>query len=252
MNSILRESGQGFISDILEFTSNFNPGLLKTKAKYFDEFYKKRPFYTSKEIATLFGNIPEIKEDIWVIVIDEIERAPFNEVYRLTEIIERFKNEGRSGVPIKLIFISVSRATILRDSWRNTHLKILIAYRPREFFLQDQKSITQPLFLPPVDINILVKYIIKNAEKVRSAEKINDGINLEEVYINTISNPSRNFMAKPLRPWGMRSEFLPRSRHEQFKDQLADYVFSTARSVIVLEFFRDTRCDSATCSLWNT
>ena len=77
-----------------------------------------------------------------------------------------------------------------------------------------------------------MKYIIKNAEKVRSAEKINDGINLEEVYINTISNPSRNFMAKPLRPWGMRSEFLPRSRHEQFKDQLADYVFSTARSVM--------------------
>ncbi|MEZ4087015.1 MAG: P-loop NTPase fold protein [Candidatus Gracilibacteria bacterium] len=116
MNSILRESGYGWMSGIFGFIENFNVEIIKTLRKASDEKeFKKENVYVSKAVAKLFGNVPEIKEKIWVLVFDEIERAQLDEIYRMVEIIERFKNEGRNGLPVKLIFLlCVSRSDLKR------------------------------------------------------------------------------------------------------------------------------------------
>ncbi len=167
MDSILRESGNSIFSEILKLISALNPGLVKTKARFFDPFYSKQnPKFTTNTVAKLFGNISEIKESLWVIVVDEIERAQFDEIYRLVEIVERFKNEGRSGLPIKLLFlfcISDPELSNYLDTFAasDTRAKLL-----RTFFYEDAKSITHKIFLPPVDPSIKEKYIINALDRV--------------------------------------------------------------------------------------
>lgn len=192
MDSILRESGNGIFSEILKAISAFNRGLTKTKALFFDEFYSKtNPLNTSRSVAKLFANIPEIKEDLWIILIDEIERAQFDEIYRLVEIIERFKNEGRSGLPTKLLFLFCISEPELRSyldafSASDTRAKLLTT-----FFYEDPKSISHKIFLPPVKPAIKEKYVIGLFNTIVEREGLK---HQGDVSPNNITDPSRSFM----------------------------------------------------------
>lgn len=167
LHNILRESGNGIMSYILDFISNFNPGLLKTKAKIFDEHYhSKGKIYIESDVAKMFGNIPEILEEAWVIIIDEIERAQFDEIYRIVEIIERFKNEGRTGLPVRIIFLLCLSKSDL-EKLLNTFSSIdSRAYLLKTFFFEDPKNITQNLFLPPIDPEIKKAFVIEQLKAV--------------------------------------------------------------------------------------
>ena len=197
MSSVLRESGYGFFSRALEIISALNPGLLKTRAKYFDAFYEERPEYTSKGVGRLFGNIPDISEDNWVIMVDEIERGQLDEIYRLIEIIERFKNEGRDGLPVKVIFfLCVSRADLqsLLDIYNDNDVRACLL---NNFFFKHPKSITKSLFLPPVDSEDFKEFIVKKVNMVRQEEGLEDDLrDIKQIYPNTIADPNRSFLNK--------------------------------------------------------
>ncbi len=192
MDSILRESGNGIVSDLLKVISAFNQGLVKTKAYFFDEFYsKKNPIYTSSSVAKLFGNITNIEERLWIIQVDEIERAQFDEIYRLVEIVERFKNEGRSGLPTKLLFLFCISEPELGE-----YLETYAASDPRArllktFFYEDPKSISHKIFLPPVESTLKQKFVLDLLNKVIDRE----GLEVpKEVNPHAIGDPARSFM----------------------------------------------------------
>ena len=193
MQSILRESGNGFLSDILKILSSFSWGLIKTKAVVYDQFYGDKGVFTSKTIAKIFGNIPEIKESLWMIMVDEIERAQFDEIYRLVEIVERFKNEGRSGLPIKLIFIFCISEPEFKEylqAFESTDTRV----RPLQtFFYADPKSVVHRIFLPPVEPAVRYKYVDDLLTNIAKRE----GVELpKEIYPHTFGNPTFRFMEK--------------------------------------------------------
>ncbi len=192
MDSILRESGNGILSDILKIVSAFNRGLVKTKAVFFDDFYsKQKPAHVSSRVAKLFGNVTELDEDVWVIMVDEIERAQFDEIYRLVEIVERFKSEGRSGLPTKLLFLFCISEPELGEYLNMYTPNDPRAHLLRTFFYEDPKSITHKIFLPPVEPALKQKFVLDLLNKVIDRE----GLEVpKEVSPHAIGDPSRSFM----------------------------------------------------------
>ena len=192
MDSILRESGNGILSDVLKIISAFNRGLVKTKAMFFDDCYaKEKPHYVSSRVAKLFGNITELDEDFWVIMVDEIERAQFDEIYRLVEIVERFKNEGRSGLPTKLLFLFCISEPELSEYLNTYTPQDPRAHLLKTFFYEDPKSITHKIFLPPVEPAIKQKFVLDLLNKVIDREELDVP---KEVNPYAIGDPSRSFM----------------------------------------------------------
>jgi len=196
MRSILRESGNGLISEILYFISRFSLGLLKTRAKICDKYLGYKPKFVSTDTAKLFGNIPEFNEDLWVIVIDEIERARLDEIYRVIEVVERFKAEGRDGLPIKIVFLlCIAREEIevflnRFDTNNDTAMQI------KKFFFDDPKSITHSLFLPPIQYDTKEKFVVGQIKAIRQETDIDkDGLDkLEPELPPRLIDPIRQFL----------------------------------------------------------
>lgn len=121
LTTIFRETGNGLLAGLLEFISNRNIALNLTRAKIFDRNFHHDPAsgkikYVTPQVAALFGNVEEIVEPVWVVLVDEIDRAPVDEVYRTIEIMERFKYEGRVGLPVRIVFLlCVDRSTLLKN-----------------------------------------------------------------------------------------------------------------------------------------
>ena len=116
-------------------------------------------------MGKIFGGIPLITEDIFVVVFDEIERAKLDEVYRLVEIIERFKNEGRTGLPVRLVFF----VCLDPDEFEN------VLHRQADdpnaillegFFFNDPKSFTDRIFLPPHSMEAKNTYLLTKSEEL--------------------------------------------------------------------------------------
>lgn len=197
MKSVLRESGNGLVAEIFSIIPGLNKGLIKTQAYYFDNYYKasKNP-KTSSSVARLFGNVTEFKEDFWIIMVDEIERAQFDEIYRLIEIVERFKNEGRTGLPIRVLFVLCISETDLErllDNFEKIDPKSVLI---KQFFYGDTKSYTTRIFLPPVKLERLRKFIISKMQGLDIIKKYNNPKISEElngVYLNSNFDPTGVF-----------------------------------------------------------
>ena len=195
MQSVLRESGNGWIATLFSIIPGLNLGLIRTKAKYFDEFYKPKNIQnTTRDVARIFGNVPEIFEDLWVVIVDEIERAQFDEIYRLVEIIERFKSECRTGTPIKIMFIlciSNSEFEKLLNTFKDSDPR---AYLIKQFFFEDPKSITQPLFLPPVQTGVKKDFIVNQLKKLSQYNKTDVLDNLDDVFPDNYTDTTKDFL----------------------------------------------------------
>ena len=192
MNSILRESGNGFLKELLNLLSTINPSLTNTKVLYYDKFYE--PYYPSlsSSITEIFEGIPEIKEDKWIIMIDEIERAQLDEIHRVIEVMERFKNEGRCGLPTKIIFILCISEPEFKEYIDKYEDKDTRAHSLKTFFYEDPKSIDHKIFLPPVEPEIQRSFVINHINEIKTKENI-DNIP-DEISPNTIQPPSRTFL----------------------------------------------------------
>lgn len=172
MSSILRETNYSWVSDILSLVSQFNIGLLRTISKVKDQYYDSKTRFVSEEISKLFGNIPEITEDMWIVVIDEIERAKFEETYHVIEIIERFKNEGRSGLPTKIVFILCISRVDLEKLLKDFSDKEMVARLINDFLFVNPKNITNTVYVPPIPKDRREDFVSNSLTKLIREEKI--------------------------------------------------------------------------------
>jgi hypothetical protein len=204
MDSILRESGNGIVSDLLKLLSSLNRGLVQTRAKFFDTACSYKPKYTTDKVARLFGNISDIEEGVWVVMIDELERAQFDEIYRVVEIIERFKNEGRSGLPVKLLFLFCISEPEMQEYLNKYENGDPRAHLLKTFFYSDPKSISHRIFLPPVEPDVKLKFVLG---------LLNEFVDREEIKVldenkNEIKNISAHLYSDPSRSYVNHKEAL--------------------------------------------
>lgn len=178
LRSIFRETKNGLCSDMLSFLSKFNCGLIQTKTKAFDNHIAEKNNFVTSAVANLFGNIPLFNEDIWVILIDEFERSPIKETYRVIEMIERFKMEGRAGLPIRIVFI-LCLGDEMKDQVKLDEERE-IRHLVNNFMFKNSKSITQHICLPPIIKSLKYDFIanfVLQFKKDNSIEGVPEGKN---------------------------------------------------------------------------
>ena len=199
LEAILRESTNhsALVSAISQILVKLNFGLNKTVAKFWDLNALKKEegerIFVPNSTAAMFNYIPEIKEDVWIINIDEIERAQLDEIYRVIEVIERFKHEGRFGLPVKLVFLLCVSGSDLQKRLEN--LKGFgneKAQLIEDFFFNNPKSRDQNLFLPFVSSKLKEKFVVESLEKVLGKEELG----LIKNPNSTNSNPFEKFFEK--------------------------------------------------------
>jgi hypothetical protein len=167
LRDLLRETG-GVWSDLVSLVPQLN--ITKTQLRAQEGSRKQHGRFVDRQTASYFANIPSFNEDIWVIVIDEIERAKFSEIYRVIELIERMKHVGRAGMPIKLIFILniaredlQQRVKISPDHALSEHSDLAVLIN--DFLFTNPKNITLTLFVPPVQRSKWIGFI---SEKIKA------------------------------------------------------------------------------------
>ena len=199
LEAILRESTNhsALVSTISQILVKLNFGLNKTVAKFWDLNALKKEegneLFVPNSTAAMFNYIPEIKEDVWIINIDEIERAQLDEIYRVIEVIERFKHEGRFGLPVKLVFLLCVSGSDLQKRLEN--LKGFgneKAQLIEDFFFNNPKSRDQNLFLPFVSRELKEKFVVESLEKVLVKKELG----LIKNPNSTNSNPLEKFFEK--------------------------------------------------------
>lgn len=196
MQSVFRESGNGVLAGILSYIPGLHKGLIKTRARVGDErLGAKIGNWVPDSVAGLFGNIHFFSENLWIVMLDEIERANFDEVYRLVEVIERFKSEGRTGLPIRLVFVLCISDPEFRntlDSFKGSDHR---AYLINHFFYGDPKSLTLRLSLPPVSSDVKRAYILKQLKEiVNEGRGFPAGAIPSDVDFDTSNDPSKRFL----------------------------------------------------------
>jgi len=171
LSDILREHKEyaffsGFFSGL--GLKGIDRPLLSTKAKAFDPFVVKQSFVSDK-IGQIFGGIPEIKEKSWIIVIDDFERSPIDEIYRVIEIVERFKIEGRTGLPVRLVFLLAFSGNKLKDllNVKEKNKRSDKAFLIEQFlFLDSAKSSDFHIFVPMPSQRVRKEYILRNVKQL--------------------------------------------------------------------------------------
>jgi len=167
MSILFRETNNNSLAALCNIILKLNFGIQKTKAKVFDDQLGFKPEFVSKNIASLFSFVPIIKEKRWIIVVDEIERAKFDEIYRVIEAIERFKAEGRNGLPVQITFILCISRNDLENSINKYKEAIPEYFHIKNFFIDDQKSFTRRIFLPPISYKKKIEYIENKLEPLQ-------------------------------------------------------------------------------------
>jgi hypothetical protein len=164
LQNIFRDSGNQLLKVLSTFMEQQRWPLKQTKLKYTGENYSGKK-YAGNELASLFGYIPEFFENYWVIVIDEIERSKFDEIYRVIETLERFRMEAQYGLPIKIIFVlCVDRQRMLERYSEPVAAIMESSSLTHSFMEKEPKSIDIYIELPPISPDLKEQFII-NAEK---------------------------------------------------------------------------------------
>lgn len=160
--NVLRDTTDGLLKFIFSALPMLSGGLFKTRTKagiWERSSELINDDFVDKGLARMFYYIPHINEDRWFIVIDEIERAPFEEIYRLIEIIERFKYVAKKGSPTRLIFILCvddSQALETLDRHKDISEKTTLI---RSFINADSKLVDRVVDVPTADINTKLNFI---------------------------------------------------------------------------------------------
>jgi|GEM_PF-6459541 len=95
----------------------------------------------------LFGNIVEIEESLWVIVIDEIDEAKLDEIKSAIDVVEKFKSESIIGFPLRILFLFCYLSKMLKKNLKNSddnYTKAVI----NNFFFGKTKFIERKFLIP--------------------------------------------------------------------------------------------------------
>jgi len=181
----------GFLMSFLKIIKKINFAIFGTQS------HDSKGF-VNNEISKVFNYIPKITEDFWIIAIEEMERNEFDEILRIIEIIENFKNEAREKFPVKIVFIlSLDRNEIdkrIRLAGNNEKAQIINSFL-------ENKLIENPIFLPKNaekfnqfaqnSINETLKKFRLEEISVRGASKKDDIENIKNEY-----QSAKNLQAK--------------------------------------------------------
>ncbi|MDD4409539.1 MAG: P-loop NTPase fold protein [Candidatus Pacebacteria bacterium] len=117
-----------------------------------------------KDVLCKFGGVYDFREKHWIIVIDELERAKPGEMYRVVEVIERFKNMSFSHFPIKLIFIIPFDPEMIGKL--RSELPGNSSIFQTSYFLNDNKTINRRLQVPFGDNEGKDEYLTKELGRI--------------------------------------------------------------------------------------
>lgn len=154
LKGILRESNNNFLSALSSIISGFSFCISRS-------LDRRTGKELSKDLSMMFGCIEKFKEKTWLFVIDEIDRAKLTEIYRVIEVLERFKLKSSEGFPIKIIFILCFSERELSKYFEQFKGKNELAYLLDSFLITDKKSIDLPIFVPPIDYGVKKSYVIE-------------------------------------------------------------------------------------------
>lgn len=166
LKGILRESNNNFLSALSSIISSFSFCISRS-------LNRNTKNELSKDLSMMFGCIEQFKEKSWVFVIDEIDRAKLTEIYRVIEVLERFKLKSSEGFPIKIIFILCFSERELSKYFEQFKRKNELAYLLESFLISDKKSIDLPIFVPPIDYNVKKNYVIELFQGVLKLYSLN-------------------------------------------------------------------------------
>lgn len=176
LKPIFRESDNSFFSSIFDLLIQFNKSFSPTKLSEGDT--QSIRTVLNEECAKLFGNIPSFEEKYWIVVIDEIERAKLDEIYRVIEVIERFKSLGLRGLPVKLIFIiSTSDVELhkILDGEKEPSKQI------SHFFFEDPKTFSHSEFVPIPSWKKRIEYVQKRLMDLRKKSNLVNHFDRHEI-----------------------------------------------------------------------
>ena len=172
LHPLLREVSSGGIRRFIDEINPINIGLARTRKRNTNPQNDLNPIdYISSSCARLFANIPVISEKIWVIVIDEVERSPLQEIFRLIEMMERLKHEARAGLPIKIVFLVCIAKSQLKERikrMRNVEFARLVD----DYFFNDLKTAIKEKPIPYVSDSKRKQYIVDFLKSVSTARPI--------------------------------------------------------------------------------
>ncbi len=171
MRSILRDDDGGLFKSFMSSYSSLNCALFY-QTPWPNLNKSKTESIISRDMANFVGHVPAIIEKLWLIVIDEVERAPLDEIFRLVEILERFKFQGRTGVHVKIVFLLCVAYDELKEYVHKFVEKDDRANLLLDFFFDNPKNITRTLFLPPISDTIKTDMVMKEITKLVDELKI--------------------------------------------------------------------------------
>lgn len=192
MEAILRETSNGFYAAITRLLNFTNIGLFPTKVRVHDDFLgSPKPTLCSNSVGKLFGHIPFFFEKRFVVVVDELERAQIDEIYRVIEIIERFKYEGRTGLPIQIIFLLCISIQDLEEiiNEGDSEKGALI----RKFIFEDPKSVGLRIFVPTQSIPQKQQFLKSAFDEMINPLKLKEFKDIESHEIYSFRSKWNNF-----------------------------------------------------------
>lgn len=186
LKPILRQNNHSWVTDLLETVLSFNKPVSYTKKKA-DRSFENNGDYVSEEAAKLFGHVPVFQEDMWIIVIDEIERSKLDEIYRVIEIIERFKSVGSRGLPLKIVFIICTSDTDLKELLAEVDVEP--SKQINDFFFVNPKTFNHNEFVPILSWKRRVSFAQKKLQELRLDSSLISRFNEHERLTLDLTDP---------------------------------------------------------------
>ncbi len=271
MEAVLRDTGNEWLKPLLRC----DRGLISTLTGCYDKnAVKECPKEVSPETARLFGNVNKIREKRWLFVFDEVDRAEFDEIFRMIEIIERFKNLGCYGLPVQMIFVlCISNEDLqarLKTHKRSEPKTMLIT----DFLFMNPKNITHKFKLPMPNRTKRREFAKKQIERTSQSMQKNVSIDLARMYdvadpfikwpedsdvamlhvIKILADESPRMINRTLGGWKLTLGALEAKAGKAFKVRLADTIlmeYAKIRHPVLFEFF-ETICQDSPVYFYET
>lgn len=164
LDNIFRESSNGVFKTIRTVIHNSRWPLRRTRLHADGDTHLSQP-YANEIIAPMFGYVPCFYEKYWVVVIDEVERSRFDEIYRVVETLERFRMEAQWGLPVKLIFVLCIDRIRFRQRAEEIRGDNEAASLSHSFLEREPKTVDVHIDLPPVSPDKKQAYITRREKE---------------------------------------------------------------------------------------
>lgn len=187
LKPILRESEKGILGNFFDLILKLNIPISPTQMRI-DKSGETNNTHLNDEAAKLFRYIPEFSEKMWIVVIDEVERSKLDEIYRVIEIIERFKSVGARGLPLKLVFIISTSESDLKQILENVEVEP--SKQIYDFFFANPKTFSHYEFVPLPSWKKRVAYAQTRLQQIRLDEQLKLHFDRHEIETTTLTDPA--------------------------------------------------------------